>query len=141
MFNYSKINNLVDYSQNEKKTLTIQQIADKIGVSKTQFDNYRSGRSMPTVDMLEKIAIYFGKDMNYFFDTMIPIEVQKPDPVIITDANEYIMKRFEELVAENTLLKKKVEEYEISNSASYTLQNVPVTTAAEPKIELKKQTL
>lgn len=138
MFNYSKINNLVGYFQNEKKSLTIQQIADKIGVSKTQFDNYRSGRSMPTVDMLEKIAIYFGKDMNYFFDSMISIEVQKPDTAKITDANEYIMKRFEELVAENTLLKKKVEEYEISNNTSYTLQNVPIVTAAEPKTELKK---
>jgi len=67
MFKFNKISDLVDDFQKEKKSLTIQQIADKIGVSKTQFDNYRSGRSMPTEDKLEKIAVYFGKDMNYFF--------------------------------------------------------------------------
>lgn len=70
MFNYNRINDLIAELQGKKNSPTIQQIADKIGVSKTQFDNYKSGRSMPTADMLEKMALFFGRDINYFFDSM-----------------------------------------------------------------------
>jgi hypothetical protein len=54
--------------QNEKKSVRIQDMADGIRISKKSLENYRDGASQPTVEVLERIAIYFGKDMNYFFD-------------------------------------------------------------------------
>lgn len=138
MFSYQKIRTLVDDFQSKDKSLRIQDIANSIGIAKGSFENYRDGVNKPTVEVLERIALYFGRDMNYFFDTMTPVAIEKPQPVII-EGNDYILKRFEELVAENALLKKKVEEYERSNDTSYTLQNVPVSKAAEPTPELRKK--
>ena len=68
MFIHSKINPLVDKMQAEKKSLSVQKIADIIGISKTMFDQVRNGKSKPTVEVMEKIAIGLKKDMNYFFD-------------------------------------------------------------------------
>jgi len=68
MFNYYKIKTLITELQNEKKSIRIQDIADGIGIAKGSFENYRDGTSKPTVEVLEKIAVYFKKDMNYFFD-------------------------------------------------------------------------
>ncbi len=67
MFNYNKINQLIYDLQQIKKTVTIQNIADSIGISNTMLGAIKSGRSNPTVEVLEKIAVYFGKDMNFFF--------------------------------------------------------------------------
>ena len=68
MFIYQKIRTLMNELQNEKKSVRIQDMADGIRISKKSLENYRDGASQPTVEVLERIAIYFGKDMNYFFD-------------------------------------------------------------------------
>ena len=51
-----------------KSTVRLWQIADEMGIVKKSLENYRDGKSQPTAEQLEKIAIYFKKDMNYFFD-------------------------------------------------------------------------
>lgn len=69
MFIYQKIRTLVDNLQAKDKSLRIQDIANALGIAKGSFENYRDGVNKPTVEVLEKIAIYFGRDMNYFFDS------------------------------------------------------------------------
>lgn len=138
MFNYNKINILVSELQQKKKSVTIQNIADKVGMSKTMFDDIRNGRSKPTAEKLESIALFFGKDMNFFFDTMVSIDVHKTEPIKMTEGNDYILRRFEELVAENALLKKQLDDYSSNCEKGYTLPDVPVIKAAEPAPELKK---
>jgi len=68
MFIYHKIRTLITELQVEKKNIRIQDIANGMGMSKGSLENYRDGKSQPSVEALEKIAIYFKKDMNYFFD-------------------------------------------------------------------------
>lgn len=71
MFIYQKIRTLVDETRANNKSVRIQDMADKIGISKKSLENYREGASQPTVEVLERIAVYFGKDLNYFFDNEI----------------------------------------------------------------------
>lgn len=71
MFKYQKIRTLISELQLEKKSIRIQDIANSIGVAKGSLENYRDGVNKPTVEVLEKIAVYFGKDLNYFFDNEI----------------------------------------------------------------------
>jgi len=68
MFIYHKIRTLITELQSEKKYITIQKMADDMGIIKKSLENYKEGKSKPSVEQLEKIAIYFKKDMNYFFD-------------------------------------------------------------------------
>ena len=82
------------------------------------------------------MAKYFGVDMNYFFDfDTKKVEVESVK-IKMTDGNEYLLKRFEELVAENTRLSDRVKELE--GAKKYSLPDVQTTKVADKSIELKR---
>lgn len=138
MFINSRIDKLIELKQNSISGITIQQMSDEMGLPISTLNNIKSGLSKPSVDKLEAIALYFNVDMNYFFDIK-PLEKPKnSEEVKVLDGNEYLLKRFEELVAENTTLKARLEAYEKQDLTSYSLQNVPNLKAAEPSTKLKK---
>lgn len=72
MYKYQIINKLIENLQKENSKLRVQDIANEIGISKGMLDQVKSGRSTPTVEVAEKIAKYFKKDMNFFFDSIDP---------------------------------------------------------------------
>lgn len=45
---------------------TQQEIADKLGVTRSTISNFEIGRRKPEVDVLEKLAAIYGVDLNYF---------------------------------------------------------------------------
>lgn len=109
MFLFSKINKLIELKKKSKSGITIQEMADEMGMPISTFNNIKQGLAKPSIEKVEIIARYFGVDMNYFFDMETKAPEVKEVSVRMTDGNEYILKRFEELVAENTLLKSKLE--------------------------------
>jgi transcriptional regulator with XRE-family HTH domain len=130
MFKFNRINTLLDERKKKEKTLTVQEVSNIVGMSKAMFDKVRYGNSKPTVEVLERIAIYFEKDMNFFFD--IPcanVNVQEVIP-------EFILKRFEELVVENNKLKEKVETLEANKK--YRMSSSSSSMVAEPQTKLNK---
>lgn len=46
--------------------LTQQDIADKLGVTRSTVSNFEIGRRKPEVDVLEKLAAIYNVDLNYF---------------------------------------------------------------------------
>ena len=68
MFMYQKINTLCEELQNVNPKKNFEDIADEIGISCSYLTNLRKGKNKPAVDVLEKLVIYFGVDMNFFFD-------------------------------------------------------------------------
>jgi transcriptional regulator with XRE-family HTH domain len=46
--------------------LTQQDIADKLGVTRSTVSNFEIGRRKPEIDVLEKLAAVYGVDLNYF---------------------------------------------------------------------------
>lgn len=49
----------------EENNMTQQQLADKINATQQAICKYESGKSIPSVDMLERIADYFNTSMDY----------------------------------------------------------------------------
>lgn len=49
-----------------RKHFTQQDIADKLGVTRSTVSNFEIGRRKPEVDVLEKLAAIYGVDLNYF---------------------------------------------------------------------------
>lgn len=45
---------------------TQQEIADKLGVTRSTVSNFEIGRRKPEIDILEKLAAIYGVDLNYF---------------------------------------------------------------------------
>lgn len=45
---------------------TQQEIADRLGVTRSTVSNFEIGRRKPEVDVLEKLAAIYGVDLNYF---------------------------------------------------------------------------
>lgn len=45
---------------------TQQEIADKLGVTRSTVSNFEIGRRKPEIDVLEKLANIYGVDLNYF---------------------------------------------------------------------------
>lgn len=45
---------------------TQQEIADKLGVTRSTVSNFEIGRRKPEIDVLEKLACIYNVDLNYF---------------------------------------------------------------------------
>ena len=52
----------------EKTNKTSYQVAKETGISQTAFSNWKSGRSMPSLESIKKLADYFGVSIEYFLD-------------------------------------------------------------------------
>lgn len=125
---------LIDLLVSDRKSHRQKSI--ETGLSDNMIGRLERGESIPSLESLPVFAKRYKKDMNYFFD----IETAKSEipEVIITDGNEFMTRRFEELVRENSEMKFRIEMYEKSTREGYTMPNVPDLKAAEPKFELKK---
>lgn len=62
----SEIGQKINKLRTEKK-LSMRELGEKIGVSHAHISKMESGINTPSVDLLEKIAVYFNIDINYFF--------------------------------------------------------------------------
>jgi len=138
MFNPQKISKLINERKLIDKKFTLTSLYPKIGITGPGLNDIIIGKSIPKVTTLEAIAIEFGVDMNYFFDLEEKKTVQT-EHVKIIDGNEYILRRFEEVIQENAILKHKLEAYELDMRENYSMQNVPNLKVAEHSVELKKK--
>jgi len=130
-YNKKKLMDLLQYDRNSNLY-----IAQKTGVSDGMIGRICRGESIPSLDTLPLFAEFYGKDINYFFDLE---EIKNTGPVKLTDGNEYILRRFEEVVKENAILNHKLEAYELDMRENYSMPNVPNLKVAEPPVELKKK--
>lgn len=49
----------------QKYGVTTYKVAKETGISQTTFSNWKSGRSNPKIDAMQKIADYFGVTLDY----------------------------------------------------------------------------
>lgn len=73
MYKSEKISELIAEYRVINKKATYEQIAEEIGISKNSLMNYASGKAKPTVEMLEKIAIFFHKNIDHFFENQFSL--------------------------------------------------------------------
>lgn len=120
MLNYKKIQVLIYLhtkgNDDKKIRLTREEIATKINISKLTLDNIASGKSNPKTDTIEKIAIYFNKDMNYFFDTFEhlskSVEKKSENDTAIEPNPDWLWKRYDEMVIKLKAAEEKLAAYE-----------------------------
>ena len=67
--------------------LTQQQMADYLGVDRTNYVKYETDKSEPTFDTLQKLADYFGVTVDFLMgrDT-----IEKPAATMDDELNEYL---------------------------------------------------
>ena len=142
-FNKLKFSNIIEETKSREKIPSNDILATKMKSSRQTIENTIKGTSVPSVAKLCVIADYCGVDMNAFFDLSVSAK-KKEEPEVnfkVTDGNEYIIARFEQMAQELGAAKAKIAEYEKQEKASYTLQNVQNLSVAEKQAELtKKQT-
>ncbi|MDD3194378.1 MAG: helix-turn-helix transcriptional regulator [Paludibacter sp.] len=85
MFNPQKINYLITQRKLIDKRFSKASLCEHIELSLVGLDSIINGRSIPKVTNLEKIALFFNVDMNYFFDQydskpMSVDRLQEPSP-------------------------------------------------------------
>lgn len=52
----------------KKTNKTAYQVSKETGISQTAFSNWKSGRSVPGIDSLKKLAKYFGVSIEDLLD-------------------------------------------------------------------------
>lgn len=63
----------------QKYRVTPYRVAKETGISQTTFSNWKSGRSIPKTDSLQKIADYFGVTLDYLMTGKEePVESESP---------------------------------------------------------------
>lgn len=50
-----------------EKKLSMRELGEKVGVSHAHISKLESGLNSPSVDLLEKLAVFFNIDVSYFF--------------------------------------------------------------------------
>ena len=50
------------------RNVTFYKLAEELGLARSTFSDWKSGKSMPKTDKLIKIANYFGVDIGYFIE-------------------------------------------------------------------------
>jgi len=85
MFKPQRINILIEEKKDRTKGLTNAIMAQEMGVGLDTLNKIKDGRNAPTVTTMEKIAVYFGHDMNYFFDNEIIIKDKQKDQLMVND--------------------------------------------------------
>ena len=105
MYNLHNIKRLA-----EERKLTIREIGDYCGVSA---ESIHRSIKMNNISLftLDKICEYLNLSMSEVINQ--DIKGLKPDKIQITDANEYLVQRFEEIVRENAKLKDELREVKI----------------------------
>lgn len=137
MFIPSKIDKLIEEKQNSISGITVQQMANEMSIPLSTLNNIKNGLATPGVDKLERIANYFGVDMNYFFSNM---ESKKLDsqPTVQSIINvDFLLDRIENQAKKIGKLEEELKRNSI-DLPSYTMQDVPDLKVAEPEEKLKK---
>lgn len=114
-----KVNNLIisRLLLNYKSTnrLTFDKLAEMLDVSANTVKSIINDKKTPALETLVKICNLLKKDMNTFmeFEPGDGITVlQKEQNVKQDETNDYLVRRFEEYVIENTQLKMRLSKYE-----------------------------
>lgn len=76
MFIPERVNKLVLNLLSTDENLKTKDVAMRLHIPRVTLDKVKSGRVDPQISTVEKIAIGFGVDMNYFFDN----EGWNPEP-------------------------------------------------------------
>lgn len=50
-----------------EKGMSQRQIAEHFGITKTNYQNYESGRGMPSINILDALADFFDVSIDYLF--------------------------------------------------------------------------
>lgn len=50
------------------RNITFYKLADELGLARSTFSDWKSGKSMPKADKLIKISNYFGVEISYFIE-------------------------------------------------------------------------
>ncbi len=117
-----------------QKKISIRKIANNCDISPEGLHKSIANNKIG-IETLYKIA-------DYLKVTISDLIAEKHDfmlPVRITDGNDYILNRFEEVVRENGELKERLRIYELTSRESYSMQNVPSLRVAETPPELKNK--
>ena len=108
MFIYSKIDTLIAKKQSVIKGITIRKMCTEMDIKLTTFNKTKSGKAIPGVDIVEKIANYFEVDINYFFESYssvvsspLPEYGHSPDYKALFE----MQKEINEIIKENADLK------------------------------------
>jgi len=81
-----------------KYGVTAYKVAKATGISQTTFSNWKSGRSNPKMDAMQKIADYFGTTLDYLMTGSENGEEKKTDLVPISERD--IAKKFDEIIGD-----------------------------------------
>ena len=58
----------------EERGETSYQVSKATGVGQNTLSNWKTGRSQPKVDKLQKIADHFGVPVSYFLENSTPVD-------------------------------------------------------------------
>ena len=50
------------------RNIPFYKLADELGLARSTFSDWKSGKSMPKTDKLIKISNYFGVEISYFIE-------------------------------------------------------------------------
>ena len=138
MFNPKKINELENNKRNTDKKFTVSKLLIFIPLTAPAYRDIKAGKSVPKVNILERIAIFYGVDMNCFFTEMKSEPIKHEELKITEVNNDYLLDRIEKQAIRINKLEEELIIYKTQNK-SYTMPDVQDYQVAEKPIELKKK--
>lgn len=108
------------YELRKKKGMTLQQLADKAGISKTAINNFERGETCPTVDTLARLAEALGVSV----DKLLDRKAKK-------DTSIYPCMEKEEYIAELQKVLSEAETYKVRYFYIFTMAKLGILPRVE----------
>jgi transcriptional regulator with XRE-family HTH domain len=82
------------YELRKSKNITQQRLAIDLGIDQTSISSYECGKYLPTVEVLIKLAEYFGVSTDYILGLS---DLKTPPKAVLDDQAAYLLSTYETL--------------------------------------------
>ena len=106
----------------DKRGLRDAAVANATGIPKSTFSDWKSGRSVPKIEKLQRIADFFGVTVDYLMGSGSETECIEPLPELTAEESELL--RLFRLLNKSGQIKALEALEDLSMLAKYTSKNV-----------------
>jgi len=137
MFIPEKIIELENKKKESDSKFTVSKLLKFIPLTAPAYTDIKNGVSIPKVNTLEKIAIFYGVDMNYFFSNMQTHDISYQEPARSEPGIDILLDRIEKQAVKINNLEDELLQIRNDKSSS-SLQDVSINKSEEKRPKLKK---
>ena len=121
MQTYKKMGQVIRYLRSDRG-LTQEQFSDQCGIDQHYLSNIERGQRNASVDIIERIASFFGMSLSQFFESVESVE--EPTSIASDLSTSSIVQSFANYMKAKNLSERTIKKYSYDTPNSHSVQEI-----------------